>query len=280
MNPTPRAMILQDISGFGRCSMTTALPVLSVLGCQCCPLPTAYLSTHTGFPDNTFVDLSQAVEDAAAHWKSLRLRFDGIYSGFLSTERQVDLVLRCLEEFREPGTVALVDPVMGDHGKTYRTCTPALCAGMRRLAAHAQVITPNLTEAALLLGLSPDTRPAGTEELKDWAARLSLDGKRQVVITGVGPEPDLTGGLCVHGGGLEWACVPRVDAQFHGTGDLFASVLLGGLLQKASLPAAARKAAGFTALCIQHTARVGTPPLYGVEFEGLLGHLMESSPEN
>jgi len=273
MNPTPRVILLQDISGFGRCSATIALPVLSAMGCQCCPLPTAYLSTHTAFPENTFLDMTGAVEEAAAHWKSLELRFDGIYSGFLGSERQVELALRCLSDFRGAETVTLIDPVMGDHGKTYRTCTPALCAGMARLASQAGLITPNLTEAALLLGLAPDARPAGPRELEDWAARLSLDGRRQVVVTGAGPEPGLTGALCLDGRGPVWVSAPREPARLHGTGDLFASVLLGGLLRRKPLPAAVRKAVDFTALCVRHTAQAGTPPLYGVEFEGLLGEL-------
>jgi pyridoxine kinase len=267
-------MVLQDISGFGRCSMTIALPVLSAMGCQCCPLPTAYLSTHTGFDGNTFLDMTQAVEDAAAHWKAMELDFDGIYSGFLGSERQVELVARCLSDFQGRETVILIDPVMGDHGKLYRTYTPALCAGMSDLAAKAQVITPNLTEAALLLGLAPNARPNGPKELEAWAARLSLDGHRQVVITGVSPEPGLTGALCLDGQGLSWVTCPEEPVQFHGTGDLFASVLLGSLLRRNPLTIAARQAVNFTALCIRHTAEAATPPAYGVEFEGLLGQLL------
>ena len=274
MLPTPRAMVLQDISGFGRCSMTIALPVLAAMGCQCCPLPTAYLSTHTAFEGNTFLDMTGAVAGAAAHWKAMGLTFDGIYSGFLGSERQLELVFRCISDFQGPETVTLVDPVLGDHGKAYRTCTPALCAGMAGLAARAQVITPNLTEAAILLGLAPEVRPSGPAEVESWAARLSSDGKRQVVITGVSPEPGLTGALCLSPAGLQWVTAPQVPAQFHGTGDLFASVLLGGLLRQAPLAAATRRAVDFTALCVRHTMEAATPPKYGVEFEGLLGYLL------
>ena len=274
MNPTPRVMALQDISGFGRCSMTIALPVLSVMGCQCCPLPTAWLSTHTAFPDNTFLDMTGEARAAAAHWRALKLSFDGIYSGFLGSEEQLGLVARCIADFRGAETVVLVDPVMGDHGKVYRTYTPALCAGMAGLAELADVITPNLTEAALLLGLSPDARPSGPRELEEWALRLSMGGRRQVALTGVSPQPGLTGALCLSGEAPEWVTCPEVPAACHGTGDLFASVLLGGLLKGENLAAAARRAVEFSALCIRRTMDAGTPPLYGVEFEGLLNRLV------
>ena len=274
MEPIPRALSIQDLSGFGRCSLTIALPVLSAMGCQCCPLPTAYLSTHTGFSGNTFVDMSGPMADTMAHWKELSLRFDGVYSGFLGSERQIELVSQCFSDFSAPGAVRLVDPVMGDHGKLYRTYTPALCAGMQTLAAQADVITPNFTEAALLLGLPPQARPDSQGELEQWAARLSLDGARRVVITGVAPRPNYTGALCLDSSGPAWIFCPCVPARYHGTGDLFASVLLGSLLKGNPLPLAARQAVDFVSACMRHTVEVGDSPTYGVEFEPLLGQLM------
>ena len=153
--PTPRVAAIHDLSGFGRCSLTVAIPILSAMGLQCCPVPTAFLSTHTGgFQGFTFLDMTDELPKITEHWKSLNLHFASVYSGFLGSERQIDLVSQFIHTFRAPGTIVVVDPVMGDDGRAYQTCTPALCAGMARLADAADVITPNLTEAAFLLGCS------------------------------------------------------------------------------------------------------------------------------
>ena len=154
MTKTPRVAAIHDMSGFGRCSLTVAIPVLSAMGVQCCPLPTAFLSTHTGgFQGFTFLDMTEEMPRVAEHWKSLGLTFSAIYSGFLGSERQIGIVADFIREFRTPGTVVVVDPVMGDDGQAYQTYTPAMCGGMARLAELADVITPNATEAAFLLGL-------------------------------------------------------------------------------------------------------------------------------
>ena len=140
------------MSGYGRCSLTVAIPILSAMGIQCCPLPTAFLSTHTGgFTDFTFLDMTDEMPKIARHWKSLGLRFDAVY-GFLGSARQITIVEDFIRDFRGDGVV-VVDPVMGDGGEVYRTYTPEMCAGMAQLARQADVITPNLTEAALLLGV-------------------------------------------------------------------------------------------------------------------------------
>lgn len=141
-----------DLSGFGRCSLTVAIPILSAMGLQCCPLPTAFLSTHTGgFEGFTFLDMTEEMPRVAAHWKSLDLRFQAIYSGFLGSVRQIDIVETFIRQFSREDTIVVVDPVMGDDGRAYRTYTPQMCTGMARLAGTGGVITPNLTEAAFLL---------------------------------------------------------------------------------------------------------------------------------
>ena len=151
---TPRVAAIHDMSGFGRCSLTVAIPVLSAMGLQCCPLPTAFLSTHTGgFEGFSFLDMTDEMPKVAAHWKTLDLDFQCIYSGFLGSERQIRIVSEFIREFRKPDTVVVVDPVMGDHGQVYQTYTPAMCEGMVHLAEQVDVIVPNLTEAALLLGI-------------------------------------------------------------------------------------------------------------------------------
>ena len=186
---TPRVAAIHDMSGFGRCSLTVAIPILSAMGVQCCPLPTAFLSTHTGgFEGFTFLDMTDEMSKVADHWASLGLTFQAVYSGFLGSERQIGVVEDFICRFRGPDTVVVVDPVMGDYGRVYQTYTAAMCSGMARLAELADVITPNLTEAALLLGQPYETLPAGEAGLREAepgrAAVCGADGRLS------GPRPD------------------------------------------------------------------------------------------
>ena len=273
---TPRIAAIHDLSCFGRCSLTIALPVLSAMGCQCCPLPTALLSAHTGFPGNTFLDLTAEMGRIADHWAAMDLQFDAIYSGFLGSADQVDTVARFFDTFKKSDTAVIVDPVMGDHGTAYRTCTPELCRGMRALAENSDVITPNLTEAALLLD-----RPY--EEIQRTDAyevvrRLSVGGRRSVVLTGYSSESGQTGALCFDRDSGESKAVqtPREPQDFSGTGDLFASVLAGGVARGVPLFQAAQAAADFVRDCIARTLAEGLTEQDGVDFEPLLGQLTSS----
>lgn len=273
---TPRVAAIHDMSGFGRCSLTVAIPILSAMGIQCCPLPTAFLSTHTGgFEGFTFLDMTDEMPKVSAHWKQLGLSFQALYSGFLGSERQIGIVEDFIRDFRAPGTVVVVDPVMGDHGRVYQTYTPAMCAGTAHLASQADVITPNLTEAALLLDIPYEDLPTGEAGCREIVERLSLDGKRSVVLTGASAEEGETGAVCYDAstGRVEVVETQRVPREFHGTGDVFASVLTGALVQGASLTEAARAAVDFVRLCAERTAAEGLPMREGVDFEPLLGTL-------
>ena len=273
---TPRIAAIHDLSCFGRCSLTIALPVLSAMGCQCCPLPTALLSAHTGFPGNTFLDLTVEMGRIADHWAAMDLQFDAIYSGFLGSADQVDTVARFFDTFKKSDTAVIVDPVMGDHGTAYRTCTPELCWGMRVLAENSDVITPNLTEAALLLDRPyEEIRQANAYEV---VRRLSLGGRRSVVLTGYSSEPGQTGTLCFDRDSGESKAVqtPREPQDFSGTGDLFASVLAGGVAKGVPLFQAAQAAADFVRDCIARTLAEGLTEQDGVDFEPLLGQLTSS----
>lgn len=273
---TPRVAAIHDMSGFGRCSLTVAIPILSAMGIQCCPLPTAFLSTHTGgFEGFTFLDMTDEMPKVSAHWKQLGLSFQALYSGFLGSERQIGIVEDFIRDFRAPGTVVVVDPVMGDHGRVYQTYTPAMCAGTAHLAAQADVITPNLTEAALLLDIPYEDLPTGEAGCREIVERLSLDRKRSVVLTGASAEEGETGAVCYDAstGRVEVVETQRVPREFHGTGDVFASVLTGALVQGASLTEAARAAVDFVRLCAERTAAEGLPMREGVDFEPLLGTL-------
>lgn len=273
---TPRIAAIHDMSGFGRCSLTVAIPILSAMGIQCCPLPTAFLSTHTGgFEGFTFLDMTDEMPRVAAHWKQLDLHFQALYSGFLGSARQIGIVEDFIRDFRTPDTLVVVDPVMGDHGKVYQTYTPAMCAGTAHLAAQADVITPNLTEAALLLDIPYEDLPAGEAGCREIVERLSLEGRRSVVLTGAAAGEDTTGAVCFDAatGRVQSIQTERVPREFHGTGDVFASVLTGALVQGASLPQATRSAVDFVKLCAERTAAQGLPMREGVDFEPLLGTL-------
>lgn len=277
---TPRVAAIHDMSGFGRCSLTVAIPVLSAMGVQCCPLPTAFLSTHTGgFTGFTFLDMTEEMPKVAAHWQELDLRFHAIYSGFLASERQIGIVSDFIRTFRRSDTLVVIDPVMGDDGKAYQTYTSALCSGMTHLAELADVITPNLTEAAFLLGRSYDQLPQEEAGLQELVRELGLHGRRSVVLTGVSLSPGKTGAMCfdTKTSRTETVQVDMIAHPLLGTGDIFASVLTGALVRGDTLFSAAAQAADFVRACAVHTAAQDLPLREGVDFEPMLGLL---TPKN
>lgn len=273
---TPRVAAIHDMSGFGRCSLTVAIPVLSAMGVQCCPLPTAFLSTHTGgFTGFTFLDMTEEMPKVSAHWQELDLHFHAIYSGFLASERQIGIVSDFIRTFRRSDTLVVIDPVMGDDGKAYQTYTSALCSGMTHLAELADVITPNLTEAAFLLGRPYDQLPQEEAGLQELVRELGLHGRRSVVLTGVSLSPGKTGAMCFDAKTSRTETV-QVDMIAHpllGTGDIFASVLTGALVRGDTLFSAAAQAADFVRACAVHTAAQDLPLREGVDFEPMLGLL-------
>lgn len=271
--PAPRIAAIHDLSCFGRCSLTIALPVLSAMGCQCCPLPTALLSAHTGISGFTFLDTTDEMRRISAHWSQLSLHFQAIYTGFLGSAPQISLVEDFLRRFHAPDTLLVMDPVMGDHGTPYKTCTPALRQGLRELVAQADVITPNLTEAAILLDIPyHESQTADTAEL---VRALSLQGQRSVVLTGYAAAPWQVGALCYDRDTRQVEAVQtsRIPQDFPGTGDLFASVLTGALTRGAPLLQAARTAVDFVGSCVARSVAEGAGEAEGVDFEPLLRQL-------
>ena len=279
--PTPRVAAIHDMSGFGRCSLTVAIPVLSAMGVQCCPLPTAYLSTHTGgFTGYTFLDMTDELPKTAAHWAELGIHFDAVYTGFMGSEAQMDLAADFVRTFRrDRSTIFICDPVMGDHGKIYKTYTPAMCAGMTRLAELADVIVPNLTEAAVLLGEDHSFGALTHDEAgyRSVVERLSRNGTRSVVLTGVMLRKGEIG-ACVFdrtSGGTEFLFDTFIGKEFHGTGDVFASVLTGALVKGKTLHEAVRLAEAFVRECAIQTMPQNIPAREGVDFEPILWKLHE-----
>lgn len=271
--PTPRVAAIHDLSCFGRCSLTIALPVLSAMGCQCCPLPTALLSAHTGISGFTFLDTTDEMRRISAHWSQLSLHFQAIYTGFLGSAPQINLVEDFLRRFHAPDTLLVMDPVMGDHGTPYKTCTPALRQGLRELVAQADVITPNLTEAAILLDIP--YHESQTADASELVRALSLQGQRSVVLTGYAAAPGQVGALCYDRDTRQVEAVQtaRVPQDFPGTGDLFASVLTGALTRGAPLLQAARTAVDFVGSCVARSVAEGAGEAEGVDFEPLLRQL-------
>ncbi len=271
-----RVAAIHDLSGFGRCSLAVIMPVLSAMGIQCCPVPTAVLSTHTGgFEDIVIKDLTDYISPALAQYKKLGIGFDAVYSGFLASTEQID---HCLEFFScYKDSLKVVDPVMGDHGKPYRTYTPELCRRMGELVNVADAITPNLTEAAILLGEKYPMELTASAA-KSWLARL-CEKVKVAVITGV---PLAEGVISNVGCDREKGGFWRVDcdyvpASYPGTGDIFASVLTGGLLSGDSLPIAMDRATMFTQIAIKNTYSYGLEARNGVLFEPSLSWLINGN---
>ena len=272
-----RVAAIHDLSGFGRCSISVILPVLSAMGVQVCPVPTAVLSSHTGgLGDPVIRDLTDYIEPALRHYQSLGMEFEAVYTGFLGSGEQVDC---CLEFFKAyPKALKIVDPVMGDNGRPYRTCTPELRRRMSELAAAADIITPNITEAAMLLEESYPAAPLTRSEAKSMLLRLSHMGPKRVVITGAELAQGGLASLGYDGENGSFWYVPceYIPVHYPGCGDIYASVLLGAELSGASLPIAMARAAAFTELCVKTTYSYGSDPRYGVMLESVLGSLLKN----
>lgn len=277
VNPVPRVAAIHDLSGFGRASLTVIIPVLSTMGIQVCPLPTAVLSTHTGgFEGYRIVDFTDHMVEFIDHWKSLDLTFEVIYSGFLGSPLQAAIVEKFISEFKNGGQLVVVDPVMGDNGKPYGPMGPEMITEMKKLVEMADVITPNYTEAAFLLD-EPYNDYIDIETCKDWLRRLSDKGPDTVVVTSV-PVPEAANVSSVvaynKNDGRFWKVdCSYIPAYYPGTGDIFASVVVGSLLQGDSLPIALDRAVQFVSMAIRASFGYSTPSKEGVLLERVLSNL-------
>ncbi len=269
-----RAAAIHDISGLGRCSLTMALPILSVLGIQCCPVPTAVLSSQTdGYRDYAFTDLTDTLPDYIAHWKKNEEQFDAIYTGFLGSAKQIDIVSGFIDTFRKAHTLVLVDPVMGDNGAIYDSVDQEMCAGIRKLVCCADIITPNLTEAAILLG--EKEIPQDEKTWLAWSYRLRELGPSAVAITGIDNGDGRVCVTCCDDERAETIYTARIARDYPGAGDMFASVLLGKILRGVDLHESAYIAAEFVAECANLTYKMNTPPREGLVFEPMLHMLIK-----
>jgi len=273
MKPLQRVAAIHDMSGFGKCSLTVALPILSAAGIETCPIPTAILSTHTGeFEGFTFRDLTEDMVPIADHWKSLDIRFAAIYTGFLGSPQQVEIVEYIFSQFKRDDNMILVDPVMADNGKLYSVFDMEMVHNMARLATKADILVPNMTEAAFLLGEEYREVPYTEEYVRHIATSLADMGPSKVIITGVTQDIEQLGAVCYDKstGKLSWHLSQRSPGFFHGTGDVFASFLLAGILNGQALGDATQMAVDLTQAAILRTVERDTPRREGVDFEGVL----------
>ncbi len=277
-NNTKRVLTIQDISCVGRCSITIALPIISALGSETVILPTALLSTHTIFPDFTFKDLTDQIAPITNHWKSQGIEFDAIYTGYLGTIEQIDLVKGIFNDFGKEGTIRIVDPVMGDRGQLYPGFDKDYVKKNTELCACADIIMPNLTEASLMTGL--EYREEHDEQyIKEMLTALEELGARINVLTGVSLTPGKTGimGRDSLTGEYYLYQNDKVDAVFHGTGDLFSSTCVGLLMRGKTWQEAMTLAADYTAYTIDATMKDPARKWYGVNFESTIPQLIEMS---
>lgn len=281
----PKVAAIHDLSGLGRCSLTAAIPILSVMGVQVCPLPTAALSNQTGYPSFESVDLSGHLESFARQWSRLGMRFDGVYTGFLFCPEQVQLVGRLLETLSRPDTLLLVDPVLGDHGAYYPVFDDEMTQAFGELIRRAAVITPNLTEACFLTGqdyhqVLPLIQAGDLSPAREMARRLGEMGPAGVVLTGL-PGKDAFGRDTLSNLGLMRGEEPFVvtslkwgGGYYSGTGDILASVLCGGLMRGRPLQESLQKAGALLEHAIRRTCAEGEDPNGGVAFEPYLSLLV------
>lgn len=280
MKPLPikKVMAVHDLSCVGRCSLSVILPILSAMGIQVCPLPTAILSTHLGgFSTVSFSDFSSHIASFSAHWQREGISFDSIYSGFLASAAQIEIVLQLIDDFSDNRPLILVDPVMGDYGKLYSVYTAQMQERMKKLVGKADIITPNYTEAGFLLGRPFQATVERPELLEPWLYDLADMGPARIVVTGVPlPNQQVANLSYDRPSNQFWhstSCL--LPARFPGTGDVFASVLLGSLLQGSALSHAVERAGSFVLAAVQRTYTAGTPLREGILLEPALKNLLE-----
>ena len=268
--------VINDLSGFGKCSLTAAIPVLSVQGIQACPLPTAVLSNQTGYPEYYCKDLTQSIPEFILNWKKLGAEFNGILTGFISSEEQTDLIASFCREFRKKDTLLMVDPVMADNGEIYPTFSAELCRKITELALTADIITPNITEFAVLCGrdYSDFEKLFYKEELADFllqsADEILKKGVKNIIVTGVRIYDGKISNCIINSDGISVVSAEKFHGSFSGTGDIFASVVCGELVKGGNIYDAVNKAAKFIEISLKATITELTRTEDGICFEPFL----------
>ncbi|MGL5633808.1 MAG: pyridoxamine kinase [Sarcina sp.] len=277
MNKIKKVMAIHDMSCYGRASLTTIIPIISVMGAQVCPLPTAILSTHTGgYGKPAIVELGGFMKNASEHWKSLEIMFDCIYTGYLPSAKQVDEVLAIIKEFKKNETLLVVDPVMADKGKLYSGMNEDIIIAMRNLIKNADIITPNITEVAFLLNENYNDRN-NYNLVDEWARNLALLGPKNIIITSapskLGDEYIDNIIFSVNENKVRRISTKKIDKYFPGTGDAFASVIVGKMLRGETLFDACKFAGEFIKRSIEISSEANTEAKEGILLEKVLNLL-------
>ncbi|MDR2865987.1 MAG: pyridoxamine kinase [Methanomassiliicoccaceae archaeon] len=279
MNIQKRVAAIHDISCFGRCSLTVALPIISATGVETAVIPTAVLSTHTGgLTGFTYRDLTDDIEKIVDHWISLNLRFDAIYTGFLGSFEQIDIISKTFDRLRSEGTMVIVDPVMADNGELYKIFPKDFPSGMKKLCEKADVIIPNITEAVMMLNEDYISGPYTCGYIESLLRRLGKINGRKAVLTGVSFNDEELGAASFDSetGKISYSFARRIPGYYHGTGDVFGSALTASLINGLSLEKATDIAVRFTVGSIQRTYDARTDIRFGVDFESGLKELAET----
>jgi len=280
-----RIALINDLSGFGKCSLTAAIPVISVMGMQACPLPTAVLSAQTGFESYICEDFTDKMNHITDEWKKLDVDFDGIYSGYLAEPKQIEKVLYFLEQFQKENTIYLADPVLGDQGEPYDMFGKEMIEEMKTLTLKADVITPNLTELCMLSGVNYEEL-TGYRQDEDYVERIKVicseliqkaERDQTIIVTGIirtKEKREYIGNLAVSAEEDFYIENPYTGMGFSGTGDLFASVICGSLVKGFSLKEAMQRATYFLQEAIEEASEEKIPAVHGVYFEKYLSRLL------
>ncbi|MCI8669110.1 MAG: pyridoxamine kinase [Lachnospiraceae bacterium] len=269
-NNQKKIAVINDFSGFGRCSIVVSLPVISALKVQCCAVPTSIFSNHTGFPEFFFDDYTDKMEHYIENWKKLDLEFEGIATGFLGSKEQIDIVKRFIGDFRTEKTIVIIDPVMGDYGKPYATYTKPMCEEMRQLVSYADILTPNLTEACILTDTEyrPDAFKPG--DIRKIAGKLREQGPKKIVITGIIQGEYIANYVLEEGITDKFLRTHKVGTERSGTGDIFSSIIAADAVNGVNFEKSVRKASNFIKKCILKSMELDIPKTDGVCFEELL----------
>ena len=265
--------VINDITGFGRCSIAVALPIISALKIQCCFIPTAILSNHTGFDDFFFEDYTDKMKDYINKWEKLNLKFDGISTGFLGSKEQIEIVVEFLEKFKSKDNIVIVDPVMGDYGELYSTYNDEMCKEMRELIKYADVLTPNLTELFRLLDMPYPKEIPSHDELYNLCNIISKLGPNKIVITGLHRNEYIENFIYEHNKPYKIIKVKKIGEDRAGTGDVFSSIISASLVKGEDFSLSVQKATDFISKALKFTKDMNLPSQYGVCFEEFLTEL-------
>jgi len=261
---------INDISGFGRCSTTVSMPIISYMKIQYCPILTSIFSNHTGYEEYFFDDYTDKMEAYIAQWKKLDLEFEGIYTGFLGSLKQIEIVKKFVNDFKTDRTIVIVDPVMGDNGEKYTTYTLDMCKDMEQLVSMADIITPNITECCILTNTDYKSSKWTKLELKDMAEKLAEMGPEKIVITGINMNSYI--GNFIYQKGMEPILLKSkiIGSARCGTGDIFSAIISADAINGVEFQRSVKKAAAFVQKCIKVSLERQIPETDGVCFEEVL----------